>query len=182
MAGEWFRAGWRCVVTEEQVVHVRPIGDLVPHELTDACVCGPTLELTIHDDGPDGPRLHTPRDRWTRLTMRVCAEPGCGELTTTRRCQAHTRQADRKRGTTKERGYTGEYERERDRLAERMRAGKVFSCWRCSGLITSLDELSLGHCDDDRTILHGAEHRQKCNLSNTRGGCPHSSHRGLSHL
>lgn len=54
MAGEWFRTGWRNVVTEPSVVHVRPIGDLVPHDLTDDCICGPTLQIHQHDDAPDG--------------------------------------------------------------------------------------------------------------------------------
>lgn len=54
MAGEWFRSGWRATSTEDGVAHVLPIGDLVPHDLTDDCICGPKVEITIHTHGPDG--------------------------------------------------------------------------------------------------------------------------------
>lgn len=107
--------------------------------------------------------------------MRVCAEPGCGNLTTNRRCDACAPQVDRRRGTTKERGYTGRYRTERNRMANRMRQGKYYACWRCHQIILTVSELSLGHCDDDRTVIHGAEHLA-CNLAHTRGGCTHESH------
>lgn len=37
--------------------------------------------------------------------LKVCSTPGCPELVPTGRCQAHTREADRARGTARERGY-----------------------------------------------------------------------------
>jgi hypothetical protein len=54
VAGEWFRSGWRCVLTEPQVVHVIPVGDVVPHEKTEDCVCGPRVEIEPVPDAPDG--------------------------------------------------------------------------------------------------------------------------------
>ncbi|WP_459982584.1 hypothetical protein [Nocardioides sp. AN3] len=57
-----------------------------------------------------------------------------------------------------------------------MSNGQVFTCWRCGDVVFP-HQLSLGHCDDDRSVIHGAEHLEQCNLANTRGGCPHPSHR-----
>ena len=37
--------------------------------------------------------------------LRVCSTPGCPELTQGGRCQAHTREADQRRGTRQQRGY-----------------------------------------------------------------------------
>ena len=31
--------------------HVHPIDDLIDHELTDDCPCGPTMQPVEHDDG-----------------------------------------------------------------------------------------------------------------------------------
>jgi hypothetical protein len=35
-------------------VHVRPLGDLIEHELTDACPCGPEQQPVKRDDGSVG--------------------------------------------------------------------------------------------------------------------------------
>lgn len=35
-------------------IHVLPVGDLVAHEDTDDCVCGPTAEAVKRDDGSVG--------------------------------------------------------------------------------------------------------------------------------
>lgn len=42
--------------------------------------------------------------------MRVCAMPGCPELTTSRRCASHRAEAEQDRGTRHERGYDAEHE------------------------------------------------------------------------
>lgn len=34
--------------------HVVPVGDLVEHELSDGCVCGPRAERVTRVDGSDG--------------------------------------------------------------------------------------------------------------------------------
>ncbi len=59
-----------------------------------------------------------------------------------------------------------------------MRNGTTFVCWRCDKPILPHD-YSLGHCDDNRAVIHGPEHL-KCNLANTRGGCTHESHANIS--
>ncbi|GAB7004392.1 hypothetical protein JCM18899A_18650 [Nocardioides sp. AN3] len=108
--------------------------------------------------------------------MKVCIEHGCYELTNTTRCEDHTRVRDRARGTRQQRGYDADYDRQRKRIAQAMSNGQVFTCWRCGDVVFP-HQLSLGHCDDDRSVIHGAEHLEQCNLANTRGGCPHPSHR-----
>jgi hypothetical protein len=35
-------------------VHVRPLGDLIEHELTDECPCGPESRREVFEDGSDG--------------------------------------------------------------------------------------------------------------------------------
>lgn len=35
-------------------VHVHPVADLIDHELTDGCPCGPTAEPVERDDGSIG--------------------------------------------------------------------------------------------------------------------------------
>ena len=39
---------------ERGPVHVVPINDLVDHEASDDCVCGPTVEAVFRDDGSNG--------------------------------------------------------------------------------------------------------------------------------
>lgn len=39
---------------ERGPVHVVPINDLVGHEASDDCVCGPTVEAVFRDDGSNG--------------------------------------------------------------------------------------------------------------------------------
>lgn len=109
------------------------------------------------------------------MALKVCAEAGCPELTTTTRCTACTRDNDKARGTRQQRGYDKDYDRSRRADVARLRQGAVLHCWRCGDVVLPHD-YSLGHCDDDRSILHGPEHLTRCNLANTRGGCPHISH------
>lgn len=40
-----------------------------------------------------------------------CSVPGCPELTTGGRCEAHRREAEQQRGTSAERGYTTRWQR-----------------------------------------------------------------------
>lgn len=111
--------------------------------------------------------------------MRVCAEPGCPEPTASTRCPTHTRDRDKARGTRQQRGYDSDYDHRRKADVHAMANGAVLTCWRCGHVVMPHD-YSLGHCDDDRSILHGPEHLTQCNLANTRGGCPHPSHAGIS--
>lgn len=107
--------------------------------------------------------------------MKVCTEPGCPELTNKTRCPTHTRQRDAARGTRQQRGYDKEYDQRRKTDLARLTNGEVLTCWRCGDYVLPHD-YSLGHCDVDRTVIHGPEHLTKCNLANTQGNCPHVSH------
>lgn len=114
---------------------------------------------------------------------RVCAEPGCPRLidagTRDGRCDGHRRARDKARGTRQQRGYDAEYDARRKQDVRLLARGEVLTCWRCGGVVMPHD-YSLGHCDDDRAIIHGPEHLRTCNLPNTRGGCPHASHAGIA--
>lgn len=35
-------------------VHVLPVDDLIEHEASDTCICGPTTEAVFRDDGTNG--------------------------------------------------------------------------------------------------------------------------------
>lgn len=109
--------------------------------------------------------------------MRVCSEPDCHRLQIESRCFEHRRVREQARGTRQQRGYDADYDRQRLDLWVRLLAGEVFHCWRC-GRVVMPHDFSLGHCDDDRSVIHGPEHLVACNLANTRGGCPHASHTG----
>ena len=40
--------------TEPGLVHVHPLGDLLEHDLTEDCPCGPAPRLATGQGGPDG--------------------------------------------------------------------------------------------------------------------------------
>ena len=99
------------------------------------------------------------------MSMRVCAEPGCGTLiragTRDGRCTAHRRGLEQARGTRQARGYDAAYDRLRAAYVSRMNAGEVFWCWRC-GVRIDPAAFDLGHDDHDRSIVRGPECRP-CN-------------------
>jgi hypothetical protein len=111
--------------------------------------------------------------------MRVCLEPGCPRIQAEPRCPEHRSVRERQRGTRQQRGYDSDYDSRRRADTKAMANGAVLTCWRCGQVVLPHD-YSLGHCDDDRTVIHGPEHLTQCNLANTRGGCPHPSHAGIS--
>lgn len=37
-----------------EAVHVEPVNDLIEHEDSDKCVCGPDVEAVFRDDGSNG--------------------------------------------------------------------------------------------------------------------------------
>ena len=110
--------------------------------------------------------------------VKVCTEPGCPNLQAESRCPAHRSDRERARGTRQQRGYDLEYDKARASWWSRLMGGEVLRCWRCDGVVLPHD-FSLGHCDDDRGVIHGPEHL-RCNLANTRGGCTHESHADIS--
>jgi hypothetical protein len=110
------------------------------------------------------------------MTLRVCAEPNCPELTNSTRCRTHTRTKDRARGTRQARGYGAAYDNERRHYQRRMDKGERFNCWRCHEPITPGARWTLGHCDDHRELIHGPEH-PTCNYATAgRTHCTHISH------
>lgn len=97
------------------------------------------------------------------MALKVCAEPGCPELTAKTRCHAHERARDLARGTRQERGYDALHDVMRANYQRAMRAGQTFKCWRCGGDINP-DAWHLGHDDHDRTQYRGPE-CPACNLA-----------------
>lgn len=94
----------------------------------------------------------------------ICNVPNCPATATQRgRCGTHARQADQARGTRQQRGYGADYDRQRAAIVRALRRGETVHCWRCQGVVTE-PELHLGHDDQDRSIIRGAEHRA-CNLA-----------------
>lgn len=115
------------------------------------------------------------------MTKRVCAEPDCPTLIDHgTRCTTHTRARDRARGTRQARGYDRTYDQARRSYQQRMDAGERFECWRCAALSKahSIDPKSwhLGHCDDDRAVIHGPECSAGNLATSGRTTCPHVSH------
>lgn len=96
----------------------------------------------------------------TLVALTVCRVPGCPTLTPTGLCPTHTREADRKRGTTKQRGYSGTHARTRRSLAPQVQTGTM-TCARCGKLILPGQAWDLGH-SDDRQSFSGPEHAS-CN-------------------
>jgi hypothetical protein len=101
--------------------------------------------------------------------LRVCAEPGCPELSEGRRCTArgHAAEYERRRGTRQQRGYDVDYDRARRRWAPKVAACTVHChapvCIEPSGrLILPHQPWDLGH--DGQRNIRGPEHAS-CNRS-----------------
>lgn len=94
---------------------------------------------------------------------RICSKRGCPAITDQRQCQAHRAEADRARGTKKQRGYDKDFQAER-RVWVRMVATGEVNCWRCLSPILPGAAFDLGHDDNDRSIIRGPEH-PGCNRS-----------------
>lgn len=109
------------------------------------------------------------------MALKVCAEPGCPELTKATRCTTHTRTRDAARGRRQARGYDADYDRERRTCADRMARGERFRCWRCHKLIDPAGAWDLGHCVHDKRVIHGPQH-VGCNRDTASDVCSHISH------
>jgi hypothetical protein len=95
-----------------------------------------------------------------RRNLSPCATPGCPDLTANTHCPAHTRTADKARGTRQARGYGATHDRLRQRWAPHVAAGSV-RCARCGKPITPGTPWDLDHTDDRRTY-RGPSHAH-CN-------------------
>jgi len=93
---------------------------------------------------------------------RICATPGCPEVTSESRCLKHRREADKARGSREARGYDHAHRSLRKAFIPEHRAGTLI-CWRCREVIEPNEPFDLGHDDNDRTIYRGPEHRNRCN-------------------
>jgi hypothetical protein len=96
-------------------------------------------------------------------SWRICAKRGCPEITDQRLCQAHRAEADRARGTKRQRGYGKEFLAQRRVWVGMVATGEV-NCWRCLKPILPGAPFDLGHDDKDRSIIRGPEH-PACNRS-----------------
>jgi hypothetical protein len=98
--------------------------------------------------------------------MRVCAQPGCPTLGTTRRCDQHRAQVEQARGTRQQRGYDAAYDAAREWWRPKVEAMAVHcfapTCLMPARLILPGQPWDLGH--DDQRRIRGPEHR-KCNRS-----------------
>lgn len=91
------------------------------------------------------------------MSKRVCLEPDCPTLTDRSRCERHTRERDRARGSSTARGYGSEHKAERERWAPLVATGNV-KCARCRIHIGTDEPWDLGHEDNDRSRYAGPEH------------------------
>lgn len=99
-----------------------------------------------------------------RRALKVCAEPGCPELTDRRHCAAHAAAYERQRGTPAERGYGPDHLSRRNAVKPAVERGEV-SCARCRLPIAPDAEWALDH-NDERTGYLGASHK----ICNDRAG------------
>lgn len=111
---------------------------------------------------------------------RVCAHKGCPRLTDSTRCDEHTRERDRSRGSSTARGYGRDHRAERATWQRRLDGGERILCWRAlhplaakypcktPSVPISADPAlwHLGHSDTDRNVTMGPEH-MACNLAAT---------------
>lgn len=92
---------------------------------------------------------------------RVCAEPGCPDLTLGTYCPRHRRDRDRARGSSHARGYGRGHQAKRRDLEPLIATGTV-NCARCGQPIRPDEPWDLGHDDHDRSRHVGPEHA-RCN-------------------
>lgn len=133
-----------------------------PRPLRDSCHQSrpPSRLLHVHED-IDTARLKPALRHRTRHNPRVCAQPGCPQLTTTGSyCTTHTQTIDRARGTTSQRGYGTQHQHTRNHLAAIVNAGNA-TCSRCNQPIHPGQLWDLDHTPD-RTGYLGPSHA-RCN-------------------
>lgn len=81
------------------------------------------------------------------MALKVCTEPGCPELVTKGRCEAHSRAYEARRGSRQARGYDQAHVILRATWARKVATGKVM-CARCKQRISPLEDWHLDHTDD----------------------------------
>jgi hypothetical protein len=114
------------------------------------------------------------------MGMRVCLEPGCPKMQAQSRCAKHRGEREQARGTRQQRGYNRDYDATARAYQQRMDQGARYVCWRCRKPLGTRRgrDWQLGHCDDDRLVIHGPE-CPPCNLataSRRQQACTHATH------
>lgn len=100
---------------------------------------------------------------------RVCLEPDCPTLTTTSRCERHTRERDRARGSSSARGYDAQY-RQQLKTPEYLNATH---CAECGEAFTPDNPKTGGHSVALRAGGKGSKilpHCRRCNYGWERTG------------
>lgn len=102
-----------------------------------------------------------------RPTLKVCAEPGCPELTTARRCDHHASTYERRRGTRQQRGYGQPHDALREAWRPAVERGEV----DCHELVCLMPErrIHAGQpwhlCHDRVTGKYRGPGHVRCNTS-----------------
>jgi hypothetical protein len=86
-------------------------------------------------------------DQVVAQAVKVCATKGCPLLTKGSYCTGCQAERDRARGTTKERGYSGQHQSKRAAIVATMHQGATVTCIDCGCALTP-KTLHLGHTDD----------------------------------
>lgn len=99
--------------------------------------------------------------------LRVCAEPGCPELSEGRHCHTHQAEREQRRGTRQARGYDATYDAARRMWQRRLDRGEHVECHAPTCLMPMRlllpgQPFDLGH--DDARHIRGPEH-PTCNRS-----------------
>lgn len=93
--------------------------------------------------------------------LRTCAEPGCPELTTGRRCPDHARQREQARGNRHQRGYGNDHDDRRDALVRHHIPSTP--CPKCGAPMWEPEGLDAGHSvdlrEDPDAVADQLEHR-----------------------
>lgn len=75
------------------------------------------------------------------MTLKVCAVPGCPELTDAGRCEACSGEAERRRGTATERGYGSRWRKVRAAYLHRQPLCEVDGCLAFATDVDHIDGL-----------------------------------------
>lgn len=104
--------------------------------------------------------------------IRLCVVPGCGELTTSARCNGHMRKQDAQRGSTYERGYDADWRRVRVIVLGRDDYRCQLRLTGCTGLATTADHIVPLSAGGERLDLRNLQ--AACSHCNTaKGGRNH---------
>jgi hypothetical protein len=96
--------------------------------------------------------------------LRVCAEPGCPELSTNRYCPTDAAKHEQARGTRQQRGYDMRHDHARARLLKHWISGTP--CPKCKARQWDPDLLDAGHSEDLRVNPDAVADQLECRPCN----------------